>query len=391
MAQNELTIETGIDQLIKLVREVRKISLSSAAKRLGIPQPILTEWINLLDEEGVLKVSYVFTTPYIEMKNMSGTEFQRKENELAVKKKEVAKKLETTVGSIDENSQAIGSLRLELEKMSAELSTELGDLKNKINDIKGYEELKAQAQDSATEEENKFKSMLASLDSQLEMEMKKYAEFIKEVRISEKELSRQKKQVHSIEQQESALQKKLDSISKMIARLGTGKPSDPSLMSKMSSSEIKQVQVAAVNMRDQIQKEIQEKKTSLLALSKQVDIYEKKIRSMEIEMLDLIEKQKADKAGTKGRKVDTLKKAEKFFQHKKKADIILHKAERDVEFLRKQLESLLNKAIALKSVSESKKVRQHIRELKMQISLVSHKHNSFKKEVAMLQKSVQNL
>lgn len=59
----ELT--TSVDRLMKLVEEKGKMSVSDAAKALGVSNDTAQAWVDFLVEEHILGIEYKFTTPYI--------------------------------------------------------------------------------------------------------------------------------------------------------------------------------------------------------------------------------------------------------------------------------------------------------------------------------------
>ena len=65
MAASEPVIETGVDELIRLLRLHDKLPVAEAAKMLHLPQDIVQTWIDFLVEEKMLGVEYKFTVPYV--------------------------------------------------------------------------------------------------------------------------------------------------------------------------------------------------------------------------------------------------------------------------------------------------------------------------------------
>jgi hypothetical protein len=59
------TIETGVDDLLKVVRERKKISIAEAAKLIKMPLQTVQKWVDFLVEEKILGVEYKFTVPHI--------------------------------------------------------------------------------------------------------------------------------------------------------------------------------------------------------------------------------------------------------------------------------------------------------------------------------------
>ncbi len=69
-----INIATAIDSLVEVIKTKKKITLEDASKFLGLPMNIIHEWANFLEEEGLIKITYKFTTPYLEIKEKAKTE-----------------------------------------------------------------------------------------------------------------------------------------------------------------------------------------------------------------------------------------------------------------------------------------------------------------------------
>ena len=59
------TIKTGVDNLIELLKNREKITISDAAKELKINFKVLQKWVDFLVEEKIIGIEYKFTVPYI--------------------------------------------------------------------------------------------------------------------------------------------------------------------------------------------------------------------------------------------------------------------------------------------------------------------------------------
>lgn len=85
MEFDELLISTGVDSLIKLIEERKRIELNMASKLLGIPASTIEDWAHVLEEEGVIKIEYrlgevslVWVKPGVEEIKAEKAEFVRK-------------------------------------------------------------------------------------------------------------------------------------------------------------------------------------------------------------------------------------------------------------------------------------------------------------------------
>ncbi len=65
-------VETEVDQLLKLVREKKKISFSKLAKIYDEKQSTIEQWVEALEDEGFVEVVYpLIGSPYIKLKEES--------------------------------------------------------------------------------------------------------------------------------------------------------------------------------------------------------------------------------------------------------------------------------------------------------------------------------
>ena len=58
-------IETQVDELLRVLKEVKTISLADLARRLGVHTQTVQAWVDFLVEERIVGIEYRFTTPYV--------------------------------------------------------------------------------------------------------------------------------------------------------------------------------------------------------------------------------------------------------------------------------------------------------------------------------------
>ena len=58
-------LETGVDRLLKLIKEKKKISAHDAIKHLKVSADLMRDWIDFLEEEGLILVEYKFSAQYL--------------------------------------------------------------------------------------------------------------------------------------------------------------------------------------------------------------------------------------------------------------------------------------------------------------------------------------
>lgn len=61
----EVSVETGVDDLINLLKSQGKIGVKEAADQLNIAESFVQSWVDFLVEENIISVEYKFTKPFI--------------------------------------------------------------------------------------------------------------------------------------------------------------------------------------------------------------------------------------------------------------------------------------------------------------------------------------
>jgi len=59
-------ITTGIDRFMRLLYERKRLELSQAAKEMGVPEDTIEYWAYILENQGIVKISYTLASIYIE-------------------------------------------------------------------------------------------------------------------------------------------------------------------------------------------------------------------------------------------------------------------------------------------------------------------------------------
>lgn len=65
MEFDELLITTGVDALVRLVKEKQRVEMEDASAILNIPVDTLEEWSRVLEEQGILRIEYRLTHIYL--------------------------------------------------------------------------------------------------------------------------------------------------------------------------------------------------------------------------------------------------------------------------------------------------------------------------------------
>lgn len=65
LPQQDIIVTTDVDRLVDLLKARREIAVKEAAETLGVSIETVESWVGFLEEEGIVSLSYKFTTPFI--------------------------------------------------------------------------------------------------------------------------------------------------------------------------------------------------------------------------------------------------------------------------------------------------------------------------------------
>ncbi len=162
MAYVDSLISTGVDQLINLVYREKRVSLENAARELGIARKVIEEWARILEEEGIVRIEYQFTSTYLawagesiaEPEKLKGLREQRdsllneiegltgKVESYIKESRESAKKFATLMKEVSSVSEGIRTavdmitdLKKESKKADEEASAMIAEIESLMNGI----------------------------------------------------------------------------------------------------------------------------------------------------------------------------------------------------------------------------------------------------------------
>jgi len=181
MEFDELLISTGVDSLIKLIEERKKIELQMASKLLGLPAATIEDWAHVLEEEKIIRIEYrlgeanlVWVSPGAEEVKAGKEEFSRKKAVL----EEELRRLEVVQqrGKDDLRQQAES-----IEKLYTHFEESFRSLDELSKQIKGVGvrrgEVTKQTIDKAEDLADKMKEIRSSVEA-LEKQLKEHKKIL---------------------------------------------------------------------------------------------------------------------------------------------------------------------------------------------------------------------
>ncbi len=139
MALDDSLISTGVDRLMKLVRDRGRIELRDAAVELGISQGVLEEWSRVLEKEGVIRIEYLFTKVYLTTPSAEKDEKQKRAKEIADMQVTVSREVETQAKRLERVGKELDDMRDEFLGVSKLFEDKLAAVRQRVRELDALE------------------------------------------------------------------------------------------------------------------------------------------------------------------------------------------------------------------------------------------------------------
>jgi SMC interacting uncharacterized protein involved in chromosome segregation len=139
MAADDVLLSTGVDGLVKLVRDRGRIELRDAAVELGISQGVLEEWARVLEKEGVLKIDYLFTKVYLTTPSTEKNEAQKKAKDISDIQVTLSREVETQVKRLERVGKELDEMRDEFIEISKVFEDKMAATRRRVKELDALE------------------------------------------------------------------------------------------------------------------------------------------------------------------------------------------------------------------------------------------------------------
>lgn len=364
-------IETGVDRLVKLVKERSEISMNDAAKDLGVGLTVIEEWSEFLEEEGIISIEYRFTKPILRDRNITKKDVTKKEKEFKTNKDIFVRKAEGTLGFLEKEASKLKGVKSEFDKLKKTFGVEIGEIKSEVEELERYHHLKKELNEQVQKQKTRSQQKMHDMVSGILREQKKYEDILSDINKESTELDKEKKSVLSLEESEDLLKKKLSSLKSMIDDIEK-KIKDEDLAIGSSKEHINNLKNLTKTMKTSLISE-KENFRPLLKESKEQEAKMKKLEKSILEKIRIKEK-KMQLAK------DSSEKFKKFFDEKIRVINLIDDVNKERDLLQKDLLELIKKAKSFHLTSKSKDLTKDMLALEKKFNEVDEKKVRFEKD-----------
>ena len=138
---DELLITTGVDALVRIVKQKQRIEMSEASAALDIPESTIEEWAGILEEQGILKIEYRLTKVFLAWIQPTRAEVTEAKESIYRKKSLLREDINKVRQSVAEQIGSVSEMEKSFVDMYSKISPELAALEKKLEKVHSSKEL----------------------------------------------------------------------------------------------------------------------------------------------------------------------------------------------------------------------------------------------------------
>lgn len=211
------SVTTGVDQLIALIANKKKISVKEAAKKLQMSRSIIDEWATLLEDSGFIKIEYGISNVFLMRRTLNEKEAKKQASQLKIDKNAFDAASEGLVTYLDRFELQITDLKKLIDdtKLKKMIPKELQKLKKMQKDRDEVDLTMIDARQSLMMKVRKLNHHLQDDQKEVNTAIDKMSnELVGASHIIDLE----NREMHMIERNEKILNKKLTKLTKLLDR-----------------------------------------------------------------------------------------------------------------------------------------------------------------------------
>src|SRR3989344_1340181 len=368
-------IETGVDKLVKLVKERGRILLADAAKELGVSTTVIQEWVDFLEEEGIISIEYRLTKPFLVERKLTKKELDEKAKEFAGKKDVFVRKAEVSLSFLEKQGEELKNVKADFDRLKSDIGIDLEAVKKDLKELEKCQQMKVEMQKQLEDQKNDAKLKIEELTRDIMREQKRYEELIADLNRENDKISKERLEAKSIEESENLLNKKMAELKIMVNAMEK-RVSDEDSAVKNSEEHIDRLN----SLMGQIKSHVDSEKSAILPLIKKSEESEKKIIQLQQQISEKILQQQKNSS----KESETKKKIEDFFEKRLTVMNLIDKVNKDRNELEKTLMELIKKAKSFELTAKNGNLGKEMVELENKFNEVDKRKSMFHDELKKL-------
>ncbi len=249
MEMDELLISTGVDSLIRLIKEKKRIELTMVSKLLNLPASTIEDWAHILEEEGIIKIDYQLTKVYFVWAEATIDEIERERGVFTARKGAVNEQVQKVQGVQEEGAKDLEAYAKDMEKITAMFSQKFARLEQISAQL---DETSKKRGESSKVSEEKLDSLFSKI-AEVESSMKELTAQLKEAggAFAHEGIEEKMASIKKAKENMKALDSKVNSLMKKVEEARTKAPKEGSVELGSMKSDFEGLRREFAKMREE--------------------------------------------------------------------------------------------------------------------------------------------
>ncbi len=373
-------ITTGVDKLVQLVSEEKKITLDQAAKQLSVGKDTVREWSEFLEKEGFITIKYRFSTVWLEEYKISEKQALNIGKELVSEKDILRRKVDVAISRLQNEANALSDIKSNFNKIQSEIQGEVSRIKEDLKTLDRFDGLKQNLENTIQAQKKDYTSDIESIKKDVDKNGKQYEDIEKQLKNQSDKLESHKKKLSELLSNKKELDSYIDQVTQLTAQLQS-KSKEYYLEILRSQKEVEKTQSQIESLSQTLTRD---KDKQLYSLIERIQNDKQKVNEEQDELLKTV-KEKSDDINTRTQNSKKLfDEFKKYFSKQTKLELELDELMKEKDELIKLFTSLRDKLIAFEVVKNTPEVRGKLTELQSALE-------SYEKRRVWMRKKIESL
>ncbi|MCF7865940.1 hypothetical protein K9M18_00710 [Candidatus Woesearchaeota archaeon] len=379
-------ITTGVDRLIKLLNQKNKVTLEEVAIELNLEEETVQEWLELLEKEGLVKITSNLSKTWIESNKIEKKIVENAAGEIQSKKEAFARKIEIAIKTLNKDTSGFEEVKREFLSIQSRIKDELDTARKEMKELEQYDKLKKNINKEIEEQQKTYAQFTKAYENQIADFTKKELQIINRLKKEEDNADKLEKSVNELLKTKKAAE---ETITKAVEDLKTVAKEIGKEMNQISKTEksIKSIKNELVDFNIHIQKN---KEKQLNKLAERLNIDKQKI---EQEHKDLLKNAKMTvtelKTYSQTEKV-LFKNFETLFGKKLKIKDLIETIQKEKNELKKELEDLEIRVKTFTIITKDPKIKSQMNEIEKTLKKYEERKKTIMSKIIDLTKMIGN-
>ncbi|MGM5487827.1 MAG: hypothetical protein ACQESG_02670 [Nanobdellota archaeon] len=367
-------IETGIDKLLSIIKDKKRITVEDAAKSLGVSPAMAEEWGDFLEDEGYITKEHKLTKVYFVMKEFDFSKLAEKADEIDQKKDGFANRAEVGLEKIRKDSSILKEFRAQFEQLKGDISKEFKSMQVDISELERYENFKADVDKKIKKYDYQFSKTFDSINDQITAHKKEYNKLTESINRETERIQAEKQKCDELQHKSETIKETLNETFKEFKAVNKGIQEAESTINTSRKSIQKSLEDA-----NKIDAEIVKKTKELNALIEDNKAKKKQVEDEHKDIIDTVS-QKRTAVEKKGKRL-TEDRFKEFFTKKRQIEKLITDLEKEQSILENELVDLIKKSRAFKVTLKSKNIEKQIKEIEQRLKSANEKMEAYEDKV----------